>query len=93
MRFLDLPKELNSTDVFIEVFAPDSNFVITGMLMEGHISGDLVKETDMVCLRYYWDLGDYIDVEVYGNGRNAWYRLSKRQFNKIKNFLHEIHEV
>lgn len=94
-KHLDIKQELinlleTNNDVFIEVFHPDRSFVIEGKLMEGFISDNLVLEQDKLCIRYSWDLKEFIDIECYSNGRSAWYRLTEPQFNKIKYYLHNI---
>jgi len=88
---LDLTDILNPKDVWIDIYAPDREFYIEGELKEGHIRDNQVIESDKICLRYNWDLKDFVDVEIYGNGRCAWYRLSIKQFNKIRYYIQEIH--
>ncbi len=89
---IDLIEMLSIDDVFIELFRPDREFVIEGTPIEGLLPDNLVLETDKLCLRFSWQLKDSVDVEVYGQGRLFWLRLSQAQFNKIKFYLHEIGE-
>lgn len=90
LNSLDITDVLNPQDVWIDVFAPDRQFKIEGVLMDGYINDDLVLDTDKLCLRYSWNLQDFVDIEVYSAGRSAWYRLTYQDFNKIKYFIHEI---
>lgn len=95
MRFLenfnfDLldPKSIFDEDnVFIDICKPDRSFKIEGNLIEGRIPNNLVLESDKICLRYSFLMRDFIDVECYGNGRMAWFRLNLKQFAKIKYYL------
>lgn len=79
-------------DVWIELFKPEQEFIISGNLIEGKLYKNLVKLTDKLCLRYAWNLQSFIDVEVYGLGSNrqAWFRLDISQFNLIKNYIKEL---
>lgn len=88
---LDVTDVFNPKTVWIEIFKPDKSFYIEGNLMEGYIRNNMVLECDKLCIRYNWNFKDYIDVEVYSHGRNAWFRLNEKQFNKIKYMIKEIH--
>ncbi len=79
-----------SKEVLIEVYKPDREFFIEGELVEGGIAENLVREADTLCIRFSWDLQDFIDIEVYSKGRCAWFRLTHNQFDKIKNYIQEV---
>lgn len=87
---MDSTNIFNPTDVWISIFKADRSFYIKGTMIEGHILNDLVLESDKLCIRYNWDFQDSVDVEVYGNGRQGWYRLSIPQFHAIRNYIAEI---
>lgn len=86
----EMKELLNADGIWIEVFKPDREFKIEGELLEGFIRDNVVLTTDKICVRYNWLLKDYVDIEPYGNGRQAWYRLTMDQFNKIKYYLQGI---
>ena len=87
---LDLTALIDPLEVWIEIFHADREFTIPGQLIEGFLYNDQVLETDKICLRYNWQMIDYIDVEVYGKYRQAWYRLTLSQFAQIRNYIAEI---
>lgn len=91
LEALDITNLSNPKTVWIEIFKPDREFIIDGDLIEGYIRDNRVLESDQICLRFNWEMKDFIDVEIYGNGHMAWYQLTIPQFNKIKYFIKEIH--
>lgn len=81
---------LDTKNVFIDIYKPLEEFYIDGEIMEGKLKDNKVLLADKLCIRYN-NYDDFIDIEVYGHGRQCWYSLNPVQFTKIIKFIQIIH--